>query len=143
MTISNNRTFDRLFDDFLLPEFSRVRRTRSPRPVMSMPKVNILESEDGFVVELAAPGWEKSDFNIEVNEDVLTVSTKIENGDKEDSRVFIKREFGVASFERSFRLPDTIDGEKIAAAYDKGILSITLPKKEEAKPRPPKTIDIG
>lgn len=106
--------------------------------------MNIKESTDAFEVELAAPGLEKKDFNIELNNDILTISSerKIENETKEGQQ-FARREFSYQSFSRSFTLPNTVDNDKIKAKYDNGILRVSIPKKEEAKPKPVKQIDIS
>jgi HSP20 family protein len=106
--------------------------------------VNIKESTDEFEVELAAPGLDKKDFNIELNNDMLTISSekKIENEIKEGQQ-FARREFSYQSFSRSFTLPNTVDNEKIRAKYENGILRVSIPKKDEAKPKPVKQIDIS
>jgi HSP20 family protein len=132
--------FDRFFDNELFDwsnrNFSNTNTT--------LPSVNIKESTEGFEVELAAPGLEKGDFRIELNHDTLTISSekKIENEMKEGQH-FTKREFSYQSFSRSFTLPNTVDSEKIGAKYESGILKVMIPKKEEAKPRPPKQISIS
>ena len=110
----------------------------------TLPSVNIKESTDEFEVELAAPGLEKKDFNIELNNDMLTISSekKIENEIKEGQQ-FARREFSYQSFSRSFTLPNTVDNEKIRARYENGILRVSIPKKDEAKPKPVKQIDIS
>lgn len=109
----------------------------------TLPSVNIKENVEGYQVEVAIPGFDKKDFNLELNNDVLTVSSekKMENETKEDER-FTKREFSYQSFSRSFSLPDTADGDKISATYENGILCIGIPKKEEAKPKPLRQIEI-
>jgi HSP20 family protein len=109
----------------------------------TLPAVNIKESTEGFEVEVAAPGFKKSDFNIELDGDVLTISSekRIENEVKEDEK-FTKREFSYQSFTRSFTLPEMVESEKITAKYDNGILRIAIPKKEEAKPKPVKQIAV-
>ncbi len=110
----------------------------------TLPSVNIKESTDEFEVELAAPGFEKKDFNIELNHDLLTISSekKVENETKEGQQ-FARREFSYQSFSRSFTLPNTADGDKIKARYENGILRVSIPKKEEAKPKPAKQIAIA
>lgn len=110
----------------------------------TLPSVNIKESNDDFEVEVAAPGFSKNDFKIELNHDLLTISSEkqVENEAKENQR-FTKREFSYQSFSRSFTLPNTTDNEKIAAKYEDGILKITIPKKEEVKPKPARQINIA
>ncbi|MDR3651739.1 MAG: Hsp20/alpha crystallin family protein [Paludibacter sp.] len=132
--------FDRLFEgdmfDWSNRNFSLTNTT--------LPSVNIKENTDEFKVEVAAPGFDKSDFKLELNHDLLTISSekKVENETKEGEQ-FTKREFSYQSFSRTFTLPHTADGEKIEATYDNGILRISIPKKEESKPRPSRMIEIN
>lgn len=111
----------------------------------SIPAVNIQESDDNFIVAVAVPGKTKEDFNIELDNDVLTISSeeKKENEVKEDNGRFTRREFSYSSFKRAFSLPETVDGEKISASYNNGVLELKLPKKEEAKVQPKRMIDIS
>ena len=106
----------------------------------SLPKVNLLEDINGFNIQLAAPGLNKKDFKIDLNNRVLTISVNLENNEKQN---FIKKEFNYNSFTRSFNLPEIVKLEKINASYNEGILNIEIPKKDEAKPIPPKTIKIS
>ncbi len=139
---SNNvpSIFNRFFDNEMLDwnnrHFSNTNTT--------LPSVNIKENTDEFLVEVAAPGLKKIDFNIEVENDTLTISSEkqLENEEKEGERV-TKREFSYQSFTRSFSLPVLVERENITAKYENGILNITIPKKEEAKPQPPKKIEIS
>ena len=131
--------FDRFFEgdlfDWSNRNFSLTNTT--------LPSVNIKQSTDAFNVEVAAPGFEKGDFKLEVNNDLLTISSekKVENEVAEGEQ-FTKREFSYQSFSRSFTLPDTADGERIEGRYDNGILYVTIPKKEESKPKPSRMIEI-
>ena len=108
----------------------------------SLPAVNIIEAEDHFDIQLAAPGKKKSDFQIEVEEGVLTISSETESQSTEKEGSFTRKEFGYSSFKRSFNIPDTVVTDKIAATYKEGILSVSLPKKAEALPQPKKLIAI-
>ncbi len=132
--------FDRFFEndwfDWANRNYSNTNTT--------LPSVNIKESSDNFEVEVAAPGLGKTDFNIELNHDVLTISSdkKVENETKEGQN-FTRREFSYQSFSRSFTLPNTADSDKIQAKYDNGILTVVIPKKEEAKPKPARQISIS
>ena len=131
--------FDRFFEgdlfDWSNRNFSLTNTT--------LPSVNIKQNANEFTVEVAAPGFEKGDFKLEVDHDLLTISSekKVENETK-DGEQFTKREFSYQSFSRSFTLPNTADGERIEANYDNGILRITIPKKEDAKPKPSRVIEI-
>ena len=106
--------------------------------------MNIKESNNAFEVEVAAPGFTKNDFKIELNHDLLTVSSEkeIANETKEGQQ-FSLREFSYQSFSRSFTLPNSVDSEKIGAKYDDGILRIIIPKKEEARLKPARQIAIA
>lgn len=132
--------FDRFFDgdlfDWSNRNFSNTNTT--------IPSVNIKENSDAFTVEVAAPGFEKGDFKIELNLNTLSISSekKLENETRE-GEVFTKREFSYQSFSRSFTLPQIADGDRIEANYQNGILTVLIPKREEAKPKPARMIEIN
>jgi HSP20 family protein len=133
-----------LFDRFFDPDFMDWSNRNFSTTNTTLPSVNIKEGSEGYEVEMAAPGFEKKDFRIELNHDLLTISSekKVENEIKEGQQ-FTRREFSYQSFSRSFTLPSTADGEKIAARYENGILKVSIPKKEEAKPKPARAIAIA
>lgn len=107
----------------------------------SLPAVNIKENDDDFMIEVAAPGMKKEDFSINYDNGRLTISSEKEY-DKVDEK-YNRREFSYQSFCRSFEVADNIiDNQKIKAKYENGILYITLPKREEIKPKPAKQIEI-
>ncbi len=108
-----------------------------------VPSVNIVESEDKFRIDVAAPGLSKGDFKIELNDDVLTISSEKEFENESEGEIYTRREFGYNPFSRSFGLPESVDGEKIKASYKNGILSVTLPKKKEAVIKAHKEIKIS
>jgi HSP20 family protein len=109
-----------------------------------IPKVNIRDAGEAYIVDMAVPGMRKKDFSIELENEVLKIaSKKVTHEVESHNESYLRREFGFAEFERSFTLPDTIDEEKIKASYANGILSVHLFKKEEAKPKPPRTITIS
>lgn len=108
-----------------------------------VPAVNIKENEKDFELELAMPGMKKDDFNVEVDDGVLTISSEVNNEDETKEENYTRREFSYASFRRSFTLPETVDEDNINATYVDGILRLTLPKKEEALPKPKRMIDIA
>jgi len=132
--------FDRFFEGDL---FDWTNRNYSVTNT-TLPTVNIKETTDNYLVEMAAPGMVKEDFKIELNHDTLTISSekKAETENKEEGQ-YTRKEFSYQSFSRSFTLPRTADGEKISAKYENGILVVTIPKREEAKPKPAKTIAIS
>ena len=131
--------FDRFFENDLFDWSNRNYSNTNT----SLPSVNVKEDNEAFEVEMAAPGFEKKDFKIEINNSVLTVSSekKVENETKEGQQ-FTRKEFSFQSFSRSFTLPNIVEGDKISAKYENGILKIGIPKKEEAKPKPLRQIEI-
>ena len=144
MTLARFNQLPNLFDQFFENDLFDWSTRNFSDTNTTLPSVNIKEGNESFEVEMAAPGLEKKDFKIELNGDVLTISSekKVENETKEDEK-FTKREFSYQSFSRSFTLPNTVDEDKIKAKYDNGILSVFIPKKEEAKPKPAKQIAIS
>ena len=143
MTLAKFNQIPSLFDQFFENDLFDWSNRNFSDTNTTLPSVNIKEGNEGFEVEMAAPGLDKKDFNIELNGDVLTISSekKVENETKEGEK-FTKREFSYQSFSRSFTLPNITDNEKISAKYDNGILRVFIPKKEEAKPKPAKQIAI-
>lgn len=108
----------------------------------TLPAVNISETNNDLIIEMAAPGMNKKDFKVEINDNQLHIAynreNKTENNDSNDWR----REFSFESFERNFTLPAIVESEKIEASYTDGILKIIVPKKEEARRKPAKAIAI-
>lgn len=130
-----NEVFNRDWYDWNHQNYSQTNTT--------IPSVNIKEDSDGFEVEMAVPGFKKEDFKIELNNSLLTIkSEKQEEKECKDDQCYTRREFSYQSFSRSFSLPVTVESDKINAQYDNGILKITLPKRDEHKPRPTRRIDI-
>jgi len=109
----------------------------------SKPAVNIAEKADNYTIEVAAPGFSKNDFKINVENNVLTISSSKEtkNEGKEDN--YTRKEFSYASFSRSFSLPESTETENISASYTNGILYVSVPKKEEAKVKQAREIAIA
>ncbi|PCJ98379.1 MAG: molecular chaperone Hsp20 [Flavobacteriaceae bacterium] len=107
------------------------------------PSVNIKENDKDFTLELSIPGRTKEDFKIEVDNDVLTVSAESKLEANEEKGSYTRKEFSYASFKRAFTLSEMIELNKIDAEYKDGILKFTLPKKEEALPKPKRVIDIA
>ena len=118
------------FNDFL-----------TTRTQISTPAVNVRETDNEFHIEVAAPGMSKGDFNINVENNVLTISAEKEEK-KESEEKYSRREFSYASFQRSFTLPNYVEAEKIGASYKDGVLDINIPKKDETKTKPSRRIEI-
>ena len=105
------------------------------RDVMTMPSANIAEDEKHFFIEIAAPGYRKEDFRVQLAEkDVLSISAETKTEESKDERHFTSREHRYATFERNFNLPDNVDIEHIEAKYENGLLKVILPKKAEEAP---------
>lgn len=137
---NNDVWFPSIFDEFLKPDWLGGVQNLNTQHV---PAVNIKETDKDFTLELAVPGKSKEDFNIEVDDRVLTISSEHKEEKKEDNDKYTRREFRHFAFRRSFNLPDSINEEDINAAYENGILKLTLPKREEALPKPRKVIEIS
>ena len=127
-----------LLDDLLHPDWS----VRFPSNAITLPAVNIKEHESQYEIELAIPGKKKKDFEIEMNEGILSISSTQEEDSKVENGTYTRREFSYDSFRRSFTIPDSVDPTKIDAHYSEGVLQITLPKRAEALPQPKKQIKI-
>ncbi|HKM45457.1 MAG TPA: Hsp20/alpha crystallin family protein [Dysgonamonadaceae bacterium] len=112
----------------------------------STPALNILESENGFQVEVAAPGMTKEDFDVKIDDDnhlVISVDKKTESEERDDDTCYLRREFSYSHFQRRMILPDTIDKENISAKAENGVLTIDIPKqKEKDIPKIDRTIEI-
>ncbi|OIQ16236.1 MAG: molecular chaperone Hsp20 [Flavobacterium sp. MedPE-SWcel] len=105
------------------------------------PPVNVKELEASYSLSLMVPGWKKESFNIEIDNELLSISAEVKK-EKEEGK-FTRREFNLSSFKRVFTLPETVNTEEINASYQDGILEITLPKKEEVLPKAKRVIGIS
>jgi len=111
---------------------------------MTLPAVNVLDTANHYLVEMAVPGLKKSDFNISVDNLLLSISAEVKSEYEDvDNENYTRREFGYSSFKRTFTLPESVETDKISAKYDDGILRVTLPKREEAKKKPLKSIKVS
>lgn len=110
----------------------------------TLPAVNILENDDQIQIEVAAPGMKREDFKVDLENNRLTVSAEKEDQRNETNDRYARKEFCYSSFSRQFNIPvETINGDKIQATYKDGILLLTLPKREELKPKPARAIEIN
>jgi HSP20 family protein len=106
------------------------------RRMQVIPAVNVLEKDKEFEIELAAPGLEKKDFNITVDNGVLTISCEKETEKEDKDKNYTRREYSYTNFSRSFTLPDNVNADKVNARYENGILRLTLPKTKESTVKP-------
>ena len=112
----------------------------------TLPAVNVMETNEDYLIDVAAPGMKRDEFKVELDNNVLTISSQREEKhvEQDESKNYTRREFNYQSFQRSFTLPENkVEGEKISARYVDGILHIIVPKKDEAKLKPIKQITIG
>jgi HSP20 family protein len=123
------------FDDDFLPVLTG--------GISSMPAVNVREDDKNFMLEVAVPGIDKKELKIDINEDLLTISSESKNESEESKDGYKRKEFSYSSFCRSFQIPENVSKEKIEANYKDGILSVTLPKVEEEKNRISRQVKIS
>lgn len=135
-----------LFNDLLADDWFNSSLANWKSEGHTLPAVNVKETNDEFIVEVAAPGMKREDFRIELDNHVLTVSSEREDKQEEKNNAgnYTRREFSYQAFQRSFALPkDHVEGEKIAARYNDGILYINVPKSDRAKVKPVRQIQIS
>lgn len=125
--------FPTVFEDFFKPWNEWFDDRSFFGKMMKVPAVNVIETKDNFMVSLAAPGLKKNDFKIDIEGNMLTISSEKEETKEETDAKFTRNEYNYSSFCRSFSLPDEVKREKIDAIYEDGILKLTLPKSEEFK----------
>jgi HSP20 family protein len=134
-----------MFDDFFTRDLFDWRTSNFSNSGGTLPAVNVKETNDTYEVEMAAPGMNKEDFKVELDNNVLTISAekKVENEEKEGER-YARKEFSYQSFQRSFQLAkEVVDADNIQAKYDNGVLRLSIPKREEAKQKPARLINIS
>mgnify|MGYP001374744534 FL=1 len=134
---NNNNVFPSLMNEFFNEDFRMNLINRNH----SIPSVNSVENNESFEIDLAVPGMKKDDFTIELNDKVLVISS--ENTNSVENGNMRLNEFNYSSFQRSFRVPESVELDKIKANYKNGILKIKLPKKKNSITKPNRVIDIG
>ena len=127
------KTLPVLFEDFFSPWDAFFDNGGTLPNRVSIPSANVVESGDAYSLSLAVPGMKKEDFIIDVDGNILTVSSEKEEKKEETEAKYTRKEYSYASFSRSFTLPDEVEKDKINAHYEDGVLKLSLPKKEEAK----------
>lgn len=135
----NNVVFPAFVNEILRPDwFGGIDNFQS-----ALPPVNVKENEKDFELELAAPGRKKEDFNVEIDNGLMTISAEQKSEDTRSDENYTRREFSYTSFKRSFSLPKTVNADQINASYEDGVLKFVLPKREEALPKPKRLIEIA
>ena len=132
------------FDDFLSRDWMDWNESNFSTTNSTLPAVNIRENEELFMIEMAAPGLTKESFKVNFERNRLIISSELKEEKNENGDKYSRHEFSYQSFQRSFVLPEGIvDGDKISAKYNNGILLVSIPKREEVKPKPAREIDIA
>lgn len=132
------------FDDFFTKDLFKWNEKNLTEMGFTMPSVNVKETETNYEIEMAVPGLKKEDFKINIDRNILTISSEsqTENEERDEKKNYTRREFNYQSFTRSFTMPsDIVDVEHIEAKYENGILKLAVPKRENAK-KEVKTIEI-
>ena len=134
-----------IFDDLFSKDLWNWGLTNNSVTNTTIPAVNIRETNENFVVEMAAPGMKKEDFKVELDGNNLTItSEKTNDREMKEGEKYTRKEFSYQSFQRTFQMPsDVVDADKIEAHYEHGMLHLVIPKKEEARTRPPRMIQIS
>jgi HSP20 family protein len=141
---NNTAGMTNLFDDLFSKDLWNWGLANNSMTNTTLPAVNIRENAENFIVEMAAPGMNKEDFKIELEGNDLRISSeKRSENETKDGERYTRREYSYQSFQRSFTLPrDVVDVDQINAKYENGVLQLSIPKKEEAKQKPPRMIEI-
>jgi len=127
--------FDDLFNNDIARDFFSNER--------ATPAVNVSEDENKFNIEVAAPGLDKKDFKVNVENNVLTISSEKEDKKEDEGKNYMRKEFSFTTFSRSFTLPDNVEDDKIKATHKDGVLNVEIPKSEKAKSKPGREIKIS
>lgn len=114
-----------------------------PEKAIEVPSANVIENDKEFKLELSAPGFDKKDFKVEVNDGILSISAEKEQKKEEEKENYRKKEFSYSSIRRSFSLPENTMEDKIDAKYDNGILKVLIPKNEKVENKSKKAITVG
>jgi HSP20 family protein len=136
--------FTGLFDDFFTRDLAGW-NSQNISHSSTVPAVNIKETNENFEVEMAAPGMTRNDFKVELEGNLLTITSERQNqAEEKEGERYTRKEFSYQSFQRVFQLPkNVVDADKIEAKYENGLLLLVIPKKEEARPKPRKMIEIS
>ena len=136
--IHRNAWLPTVFDDLFNNDFM-------PRANATAPAINVIENEDQYIVELAAPGLKKEDFSVNINDEgnlVVKMEQKADEKANDEKTHYLRREFSYTKYEQTLILPEDVDKNKIEAKVNDGILTVNLPKVEEAKVKVARAIDI-
>ena len=142
---NQTNTFPNLFDYMFSRDLFDWNNSNFSTTGTTLPAVNVKETPESFVVEMAAPGMKKENFKVELHNNLLTISSeqKNEHEEKENDK-YTRKEFSYQSFQRSFQLSrEAVDADNIQAKYENGVLHLVIPKREEVKQKPSRLINIS
>lgn len=145
LTKQNRSFWPKMMQDFFGTEnpFDWDEKFWFPEKSVELPSTNVIENDGHFKLELSAPGFDKKDFKIDVQDGVLSISAENKNETEEKRENYRKREFSYNSIRRSFALPENVKEEGIDAKYENGILKLVLPKKMIEAEKAKKEISVG
>ncbi|MCR4919085.1 MAG: Hsp20/alpha crystallin family protein [Prevotella sp.] len=139
MPTMRNNWIPTVFNDLFYNDFM-------PRTSNTAPAINVSESNSGYTVELAAPGMQKDDFNVHINDEgnlIVKMEHKQEHNDEDKSKRYLRREFSYTKFEQTLILPDDVKKDEISAHVENGVLTVELPKVAKEEVRLSRQIEIG
>ena len=136
---ANQVLVDELFNNFFKNDYHE----DYAKSCGSKPATNVFETENEFKIEVLLPGFTKENLNLNVHNNLLTIKVEKEKEEKPEEFKYAHREFGASSFEKQYRLPKSVDVEKISAKFENGVLNVELPKKEEALEKAPVEIKVS
>jgi HSP20 family protein len=136
---NHNLTFPSLLDEIFRTDWNGGSQDYNN----ALPAVNIKENDVNFTLEVFAPGFKKEDFKVEISQKTLRISCEKEFENEVNNEHYSRKEFSSQSFKRTFNLPETVNFDAIQASYENGVLTLSLPKREEALPKPKKLIEIN
>ena len=135
-----------VFNDLFDTDFSHGVYTDMPRRGCTAPAINVKETDKAYIVELAAPGMKKEDFNVHINDEgnlIVKMEQKEEKKEEDKNTRYLRREFSYSKFEQTLILPDDVEKDQIKARVEHGVLTVELPKHEEQKVKVSRQIEIG
>lgn len=135
-----------MFDNFFTNDWLDSSLSNWKASGATLPAVNVKETDENFDIEVAAPGMKRDDFKVELDNNILTISSQREDTQEEKDKNgnYTRREFSYQAFQRSFALPESkVEGDKISARYNDGVLHVMIPKSEKTKVKPAKQITVG
>jgi len=138
-TMRTNNWIPAVFNDLFNTEFM-------PKVNATAPAINVKENDKAYIVELAAPGMKKEDFNVHINDEgnlIIKMEQKEEKKEEEKNTRYLRREFSFSKYEQTLILPDDVEKDQIRAKVEHGVLTVELPKHEEQKVKVSRQIEIG